>query len=192
MIDTKPGGPSPRYPLIRNVLLLLALLTSPLACCGFTYLLDYLPPSLLPAISFITNLFESETRVENLSQELLLITPITTAYGYPLVIHQPGFRQRDIPLPPGASVAIIYDAADAPLNGVAVCRPGGDCAHLTPASGVGYRISRFEDLPALPPDWRQAIESQPRSSFAFILIPGLGLLPVILFGVWLYLGFKQD
>ncbi|MCL6541133.1 MAG: hypothetical protein K6T87_11235 [Roseiflexus sp.] len=115
------------------ILLLLALLTSPLVCCSaIQLLLDALPTSLLPsALDFTLNLFEAKTRVENRTSEVLYLTSITTTYGRPVVIAQNiTFRQRDIPLEPNGAVLLEYDAADMPHAGIAVCRTAEDCRLL--------------------------------------------------------------
>lgn len=179
---------------LRKILLLLAVISSPLGCCGCAFLLDVLPASLLPpGVNFIMNLFESEARIENRSQETLYLTPFTTTYGRPVVIKQLTFiRQRDIPLEPQQSMVLTYDAADMPLSGIAVCRSSGNCRlAVTHHSGV-YYLDAFEDLPELEPDWLLAIQSQPQYSFEIVLIPMLSLLPIILFASWLYLGRLQS
>src|SRR5687767_14832369 len=91
---------------LRAILFLLAVLTTPFLCCGGVQLMDSLPASVLPpALDFMLNLFESQARVENRTSETFYLTPITTTYGYPLVIPQTaGLRLRDIPLEPNASV----------------------------------------------------------------------------------------
>jgi hypothetical protein len=108
----------------RAILFLLAVLTSPFLCCGAVQLLDSLPASVLPApLDFTLNLFESQAQVQNRTSETLYLTPLTTTYGYPLVIPQTaGLRLRDIALAPNASATLEYDSADMPLAGIAVCR----------------------------------------------------------------------
>src|SRR5690242_17347964 len=112
----QPNTSRRRRPL-RVILLSLALLTSPLVCCGAIQLLDALPQSFLPSgIGFILNLFEAQARVENRTAETLSITAITTTYGRPMVIPQNiAFRQRDIPVQPKGTVVLEYDSADLPL-----------------------------------------------------------------------------
>src|SRR5574340_1298926 len=105
---------------LRTLLLVLALLTSPALCCGGLQLVDSLPSSWLPSyVDFIVNTFESSARVENKTAETLYLTPITTTYGDPRVIAQSGtFRQRELPVKPGGSIQLQYDAADLPLAGI--------------------------------------------------------------------------
>ena len=108
----------------KALLLLFAVLLSPLTCCGATYVLDILPPSILPpAADFTINLFEAQVRVVNRTEETLYITPVTTTTGKPEVIQQfSSIRQRDFPLKPGGDFVLTYDMADMPLAGIAVCR----------------------------------------------------------------------
>src|SRR5678815_3400626 len=110
-IETKPNRTLPR---IRGILGVLALLTSPLCCCGATWIMDSLPPSMLPGdLNFIFNLFEGEAKVENRTGETLYLTAITTTYADPRVIIQTGlYGSVHIPVKPGESVALSYDTAD--------------------------------------------------------------------------------
>jgi hypothetical protein len=175
---------------LRVILLLLALLTSPLICCGAIQLLEGLPASLLPpALDFTLNLFEAEARVENRTTETFYLTPITTTYGEPRVIAQNiSLRQRDIPLVPNGSVLLKYDSADMPLAGIAVCRTDEDCRLLAFDNSGMYVLEAYENLPSLEPSWLLAIRSQPLRNYSNILIPALSLLPILLFASWLYLG----
>jgi hypothetical protein len=171
---------------VRKILLLLAVLSSPLGCCGCVFLLNVLPPALLPPMM---NLFETEARIENRSGETLYLTPITTTRGRPEVITQLAFlRQRDIPLQPGRSIVLTYDAADMPLSGIAVCRTNDDCRLLAVDYSNAYYLDSFEDLPGLEPGWLLAIRSLSPYNFSIVLFPVLGLVPVVLFLSWLYLG----
>jgi hypothetical protein len=178
---------------VRVILLLLAVVSSPLGCCGCIFLLDVLPASLLPPkVDFIVNLFEAQARVENRSGETLYITPITTTYGRPVVIPQPTFiRQRDIPLQPNRSIVLTYDVADMPLSGIAVCRTDDDCRLLAVDYSNVYYLDSFENLPRLEPSWLLAIRSHPPYNFGIVLLPVLSLLPVVLFSSWLYLVVKS-
>ncbi|MCB0212627.1 MAG: hypothetical protein KDJ52_25005 [Anaerolineae bacterium] len=84
-------------------------------------------------------MFEAEARVENRSQERLYITAITTTTGKPVVIGQRAFfQQRDIALQPNQSIHLLYDAADAPLAGIAVCRTNDNCRLLPVDYSNGY------------------------------------------------------
>lgn len=178
-----------KSPPVRVILLLLAMVSSPLSCYGFIFLLQALPASLLPpGINFFVNLFEAEARVENRSGETFYITPITTTYGRPVVIKQFTFiRQRDIPLQPNHSIVLTYDAADMPLSGIVVCRTNDDCRLLAVVPSDVYYLDSFENLPRLEPGWLLAIQSHSQYSFDIVLFPVLGLVPVILFLSWLYL-----
>lgn len=175
---------------LRILLLLLALLTSPLICCGAIQLLEVLPTSFLPAgLDFTLNLFESEARVENHTSETFYLTPITTTYGHPQVISQNiSFRQRTIPLAPNGSVMLKYDAADLPLSGIAVCRTEEDCRLLAANNSDVYYLDSYESLPGLQPSWLSTIGSHPLHNYTNIIIPALSLLPILLFLSWLYVG----
>ena len=161
--------------------LLLALILSPLTCCGGFYILSVLPGMTL-------GLFETEVRIENRSDETLYITPITTTYTEPRVIPQPGrIRQVDIPLRSDHSIILTYDAADFPLAGVVVCREDGECRLLeTEYPGVTV-LDSFESLPTLEPNWLQAMQTSPHYRYGIVIFPLLGLVPVVLFLNWLYL-----
>ncbi len=181
-------------PRIRRILLLLALITSPLLCCGCFYLLDILPASLLPSsVDFMVNLFEAQARVENRTTETLYITPFTTIHGRPVVITQPiFFRQRDVPLRPDHSIVLAYDLADAPISGIVVCRTDNDCRLLAGGVTNVYNLLSYENLPGLEQGWLSAIQSQPKYNLLLVLIPLLSLLPVALFSGWLYLGRQRQ
>ena len=175
-VETK--GTKKRSPLRW---LLLALILSPLTCCGGFYALSTLP-------GVTPGLFETEARVENRTDETLYITPITTTYRDPRIIPQPGrFRQTNIPLRPGRSIVLTYDAADFPLSGVAVCRKDGGCRVLeTEYSGVTV-LDSFEALPILEPSWLRVIQTSSPYKFGILVYPLMGIVPIILFLNWLYL-----
>lgn len=187
--SVQPNTSGKRRPL-RMILLILALLTSPLVCCGAIQLLDALPQSFLPSeIGFILNLFEAQARVENRTAETLYLTAITTTYGRPMVIAQNiAFRQRDIPLRPKGAVVLEYDSADLPLAGIVVCRTEEDCRLLSRNSSGAYQVDSYEDLASLEPGWLDAVKSHPLHTYNSVLIPALSLLPILLFSGWLYLG----
>jgi hypothetical protein len=190
MTDVIQTDQSKRPRPFRAILLLLAVLTSPLVCCGAITVLDALPTSLLPpALDFTLNLFEAEARVENRTSETFYLTPITTTYGQPTVIPQnTSFRQLDIPLVPNGSVVLKYDSADMPLSGIAVCRTDEDCRLLAFDNSGVYILESYENLPSLEPGWLAAIQSQPPGNFSSMLILALSLLPILLFSSWMYLG----
>ncbi len=167
---------------VRSILLILTLTTLPLTCCGGFYTLSALPGLKL-------GLFEVEVRVENRAGETLYLTPITTTQaGGPQVIRQPALiRQRDIPLEPGHSIVLTYDAADYALAGVAVCRKSGPCRVLA-NDGDPLYVDSFEALPNLDSSWHQAIQSTSPYRFGIIVYPLLGFVPVILFLSWLWMG----
>ena len=174
----------------RAILLLLAVLTSPLVCCGAITVLEALPPSVLPpALDFTLNLFEAEARVENRTAETFYLTPITTTYGQPTVIAQNiSFRQRDIQLAPNSSVVMKYDSADMPLAGIAVCKADDDCRLLASDNSGADVLDSYESLPSLELSWSAAIRSRPLHNYSNVLLPALSLLPILLFSSWLYLG----
>jgi hypothetical protein len=181
MSDTVETKGATKRSIPRLIWLLLALLFSPFTCCGGFYTLSALP-------GVTPGLFETDARIENRTDETLYLTPITTTYRDPMVIPQIGrIRQVDIPLRPGRSITLTYDAADAVLAGAAVCRKDGECRVLdTEYSGVTV-LDSFAALHKLDPSWRQAIEASPRYRFGILIYPLLGLVPVVLFLNWLYL-----
>jgi hypothetical protein len=193
MSETNGSTQPKKQSLARKLVLLLALVTSPLACCGCSFLLDALPASFLPpAVSFIVGTFEAEARVENRSGETLHLTPFSTTTGRLVVIKQPtSLRQRDIPLSPNNSIVFTYDAADMPLAGIAVCRTSGDCRWIETDYSNEYYLDSFEALPELESGWLQAMQSQPQYSFDLVVMPLLGLVPVVLFLAWLYWGYTR-
>jgi hypothetical protein len=165
--------------------LLLALIFSPLTCCGGFYIL-----SALPGVTPI--LFEREVQIKNETNETIYLTPITTTYRDPLVIPQRAFiRQVDIPLHPGRTITLTYDAADAPLAGVVVCRKDGECRVLEPESSGVTVLGSFAALYELDPSWRQALQTSPRYRFGILIYPVLGLIPVVLILNWLYLVVRR-
>ena len=169
---------SPKSSLLRRILFLLALLTSPLLCCGCLFLESVLPNGLVPALNF----FAAEARVENRTGETFYLTPITTTHGQPEVIPQSAsFRQTDLPVQPNASIGLKYDSADLPLSGIAVCRANDDCRLLAVDYSGQYHLEAFEALPALDPAWLLAIRSTSPYNFGIVIFPVLGLLPVGLF-----------
>ena len=194
MSDPVASTQTTKRPRVRRILLLLALITSPLFCCGSISLLQTLPASLLPPASdFVVKVFEAEAKVENRSGETLYLTPITTTYGRPMAITQSNsLRQRDIPVQPNGSVALTYDSADMPLSGIAVCRKSHDCRLLAVDNSGVYALDSFENLPALDASWLQAVQAQPAYNFMVVLIPLAGIVPVGLFFGWLYLGRLEN
>jgi hypothetical protein len=190
MSDLVELDQSRKHSRSRRILLLLALISSPLLCCGGSFVLEVLPASLLPAsVDFMVNLFEAEATVENRSGEILYITPISTTFGRPMVISQrTSFRLHDIPLRPNRSMMLTYDRADMVLSGIAVCRANNECRLLAVDGSDNYYVDSFENLPELEPDWLLAIQSGLRYNFSPVLIPIMSLVPVVLFLSWLYLG----
>jgi hypothetical protein len=185
----RPTQTGKRRPL-RVILLVLAVFTSPLVCCGAIQFLNALPSSLLPSgIDFIVNLFQAEAQVENRTGEMLYITAITTTTGRPTVISQNiSFRQRDVPVQPNRSVMLEYDSADMPLSGIAVCRAAGDCRLLAVDYSDTYQVDSYEALPSLDPSWLAAIQSHPLHNYSSVTIPVLSLLPILLIAGWWYVG----
>ncbi len=177
MSDGVETNPVKKGLSVRAILLLLAVLSSPLGCCW---------------LSFLPGIFQAEARVENRSGELLYITAITTTTGRPVVIGQRTLlRQRDIPIQPNQSIVLLYDAADMPLSGIAVCRANDDCRLLAVDHSNRYYVDSYESLPGLEPSWLAAIRSYPSYSFMPVLFPVLGLVPVVLFLSWLYLVLRS-
>lgn len=168
----------------RKILLMLAVISSPLTICGCL--------SLLSALPFPMNIFQTEARVENRSAETLYITPITTTHGQPEVIIQLAFAQQRIPLQPKATIVLTYDSADTPLSGIGVCRPDDDCRLLPVDHSNTYYVDTFEQLSNLEPGWLFLIQSLPLNNRIFTAPPALGLLPIALFLIWLYLGRLEN
>ena len=189
MNEVSQSNDSHRTQRIQTTLLVLALITSPILCCGGLQLLDALPSSSLPgSLDFMVNLFESEARVENNTSHTLYLTAITTTYGYPLVIPQnTRFRQRDIPVGPQESAALQYDSADLPLAGIAVCKAPDDCRLLPANNSPVYELDSYEDLERLDPSWMEALRARPLYNYSSLILTVLGLVPVLLFSSWLCL-----
>ena len=97
-------------------------------------------------------------------------------------------RQRDVPLKPGHSVTLEYDAADSPLAGIVVCRPNADCRLLAVNSSDAYYIETFDELAPVEPAWLVAIQSHPRYDFVPLVLLMFCFVPIALFLSWLYLG----
>jgi hypothetical protein len=193
MNDVAQSSDTPRSPWIRTTLLVLALLTSPILCCGGLQLLDALPSSWLPgSLDFTVNLFEAEARVENRTSQTLYLTAITTTYGDPRVIPQHiAFRQRDIPVRPQSSVVLQYDSADLPLAGIAVCRTEDDCRLLPADNSPVYELNSYENLESLDPSWLEAIQSYRLHNYSSLITIALSLVPILLFSGWLYLNRRD-
>jgi hypothetical protein len=193
MNDVAQNSGTRKSPWIRTTLLVLALLTSPVLCCGGLQLLDALPSSWLPGdLDFMLNLFEVEARVENKTSQTLYLTAVTTTYGDPRVISQNiTFRQRDIPVRPQSSVVLQYDSADSPLAGIVVCRTEDDCRLLPANTSHMYELNSYESLESLDPSWLEAIQSYPLLNYAYLMIIALNLVPILLFSGWLYLNWRE-
>jgi hypothetical protein len=189
MTDTVETAQARKYQIARMILLLLAVFSSPLWCCGCAFVLDTLPaPFQIPMM----DLFEAEATVENRSGETLYLTPITTTYGYPLVIGQSAsIRQRDFALDPGRTIVLTYDSADAPLAGIVVCRMDNDCRLLAVDHSDLYYLDSFEELTELQPDWLSAVSSHPQYSFRVPVFVLLSFLPVALLSGWVYLTWRE-
>jgi hypothetical protein len=190
MSDTVEIGKAVKYPRIRRVVFLLLLLTLPFGCCGSTFLLDMLPSSVLPPVlDFSVNLFETTASVENRTDEILYVTPISTIYGHPQVIRQfDSIRQRDFPLQPNSSIILTYDSADMTLAGIVVCRVNHECKLLPDDNTDAYKIISFKDLPELDASWLSAVQSHPERSFYIVYMVIFSLVPIMLFSTWIYLG----
>lgn len=188
-MSNTPGKATRGAKRVRTLLLLLAILTSPILCCSGMQLPDALPSAWLPApLDFVTNLFETDVRVENKTSQTLYLTAITTTYGEPRVISQNiAFRQRDIPVEPQSSVLLQYDAADFPLAGIAVCRMDTDCRLLPVSYSPIYKLDSYENLAPLDPNWVTAIQSVPRHNYITPITIAFSLIPILLFSGWLYL-----
>lgn len=175
--------------LFRTIVLFLAFLTSPLLLCRGSQLLALL------GVNVGFNFFATKLQIENKTSETLYLTPITTTYGEPRVIAQTNsIRQRDFPLEASRSFILTYDSADAPLAGVLVCRAEEDCRVLKDNASVfdpnaqAYiqSIASYEDLPIAEADWLQAKQAHPQNSFRVVVMSALGLLPILLFILWLF------
>lgn len=183
-------GQSKLWALVRKILFLLALLSSPFLCFGFSLLLEFIPPSLLPpALDIGINLFETTVTVENKSGETLYITPIDINAGQPEVLLQvKSLRQRDIPVKPNHSIVVEYDEESADLSGIVVCREIGEC-RLLPANGADvYYLETFDNLTEIEPGWLETIRAHPQYNFTTTIALVLFLMPIVLFLSWLYMG----
>ena len=170
----------------KLLLLLFAVLLSPLTCFGVTYIINLLPEPLS------LNFFETGFWVENQTEETLYITPITTTTGKPLIIRQTkSIRQRDFPIRPGQSLILTYDSADRPLSGIAVCRSSEDCRLFATDYTNEYILDSYEDLPPLEQNWLLAVQSSSKWGLDIVIFPLLGFVPVILFVIWVYLSLKD-
>ena len=170
----------------KLLLLLFAVLLSPLTCFGRTYIINLLPEP------FSLNIFETGFWVENQTEEILYITPITTTTGEPLIIRQAkSIRQRDFPIRPGQNLILTYDAADRPLSGIAVCRSSDDCRLLATDYTNEYILDSYEDLPPLEQNWLLAVQQSQTRDFGIVLFPILGLVPIILFASWVRFSMKD-
>ncbi len=176
--------------LIRSIVLILAFLTSPLLLCSGSQLLS------LMGVDFGLNFFASKLQIENKTTETLYLTPITTTYGEPHVIAQTNsIRQRDFPLEPSRSFILTYDSADAPLAGVIVCQSEEDCRLLNhdtttfDSNTQAYiqSIDSYENLPTLEAGWLQAKQAHPQNNFSVVILSILGVFPILLFCLWVYL-----
>lgn len=169
----------------RVILLVLALLSSPLCCLGGIQVTAILP---LPGIF---NFFEEEAVVVNATDEALYLTPITTTRGYPQVIYQAtSLRQCHVEAAPGTSVSLTYDAADFPLDGVAVCREGGSCRLLDYDYGQGMRVDSSQALPELEAGWLDAVQDCKPFNASLVLFPVLALVPLGAFAAWVVLRLR--
>lgn len=178
---------------VRLLLLILALLTSPALCCGGLQLLDALPSAGLPSsLDAVVNIFESAARVENKTSYTFYITAVTTTSGVPRVIPQyNAFRQRDLPLQPGSSITLQYDAADLPLSAIIVCRDTQDCRRI-PATHLDlYVLSSYESLEKLDPGWLESIQSSPLHNYSFPITGAIGLASSFFFIFWFYLQRRE-
>lgn len=178
---------------LQTAVLLLALLTSPALCCGGMQVLDALATTWLPeSADFVVNLFEGEAQIKNHTSETLYLTAVTTTYGEPEVIAQNiAFRQRHIPVEPQGAVTLQYDAADASLAGIAVCKGDDDC-RLLPANSVGiYELNAYESLESLDPTWQAAISAQPVYNSSSLIVVVLSVTSILLFSSWLYLKRRE-
>jgi hypothetical protein len=174
---------------VQSILLVLALLTSPVLCCGGLQFLDALPSSWLPPwLDFTLNIFEGSARVENKTPQVLYVTAITTSYGAPRVISQNiAFRQRHIPVKPQSSVVLEYDSADLPLSGIIVCKSTEDCRLLPVNNSRVYVVESYESLEKLEPDWLEASRAIPLQNNGALMVAVLSFVSIILFLSWAYL-----
>ena len=184
--DMAANSPKKKRPPIRTVLLILLVLSMPCGCCGWFYVLDAIPASVLPPpLAFVMDLFETEALIQNNSGFTVYVTPFTTTTGTPAVISQrSSIRQRDFKLRPGKSIILFYDVADLPLSGIAVCRAVDDCRLLATDYSNRYSINSFESLPALEPEWLAALKSRPEFNISILLFFMAGIMPILLFFFW--------
>jgi hypothetical protein len=148
---------------------------------------DALPAEVLPgSLNFTLNLFEAEFTVENRTAETLYLTALTTTTGQPLVIAQNTFaRQRDIPLAPGETHSLIYDAADFPLAGVLVCLETGEC-RISPQNGTESRlvVADFDALTPADSAWVAVAKSHPAYDWTGWLVLLFSVIPLAFWAAW--------
>ena len=170
----------------RVILLVLAIMTSPLCCLGTT-LLEAIIPEEMDYLSF----FAAEVVVENDTGEILFVTPITTTRGYPQVIRQAtSLKQCQIPVAPGDSVALSFDAADFPLDGMAVCRGEVDC-RLLAHDFAAVNVEDYQALPALDDGWLEAAQGCKPFNVSLVLFPLLAMVPLGAFVAWVVLTVRN-
>ena len=166
-----------RTNMLRSLLLVLTLLTTPLALLGISTFAFALP-------GMDVGFFLAEVRVENKTNEMLYITPITTTYAEPRVIQQKlALRQRDHLLRPADSMRLAYDTADFPLAGIVVCRTNDDCRLLENTREDVISIERFDALPTVDEQWLIVVKKTGLYNFAVFIYAIFILLPFIFF--WL-------
>lgn len=170
----------------RVILLVAALLTSPLCCLGGMQVLSVLP---LPGMF---SLFAEEVAVQNASAETLTLTPITTTRGYPQVIYQTAsLRQCQVAAAPGEAISLTYDAADFPLAGVVVCRGTVGCRLLAYDYGKDMVLVSYQALPELDAGWQEAAQGCRPFNVALVLFPLLALVPLGAFVGWVVLNRRK-
>lgn len=183
-----------KYVIVRNILLLLFVISLPFGFCGGISVLEMLPRSMLPAsLDFMINLFESDAVVENKTDEILYVTPITTTRGYPEVIAQYGaILQRDFPIQVNESISLTYDSADFWLSGIVVCKENRLCKLLPTDYTNAYTITSFESLSELDASWISAVEAYPQKNYSVIYMVIFAFAPIAIFSIWLYLGWQRQ
>lgn len=174
--------------LARKALFFLFILSLPCGFCSSVSLLELLPESYIPGyLSFMVNLFESTAAIENKTNEVLFVTPITTTRGHPEVIAQHGsILQRDFPIQPNESISLIYDSADFGLNGIVVCKASRQCKLLPADYSKNYIISSFESLSDPDASTLNAVEAYPQKSYALIFTVIFAFAPIVFFAGWAY------
>ncbi len=169
--------------VFRFIVLTLAMLTSPFGCVGVGSFVFSL------TTGQTSGLFTAVTYIENQTDELIYITPMTTTHDEPRIIEQFfRFRYKNLPLRSGDTIRLSYDASDNSMDGMVLCREEDDCRYLQ-HERLGIQV--IDDFDALPPvneSFLSAIDDDPEYHIVMLIMAGFTLTPFALFALWWRLG----